>query len=109
MKIHTQYVLKDLHGDPIKDKGKDTTLETVLTTSLLSQGVQENPDGNEKYKRFKLANRIIAGGVVELSAEDVVLLKKVVGQTYMALAVGRVFDILEGVEKTEDWVPPPAE
>lgn len=105
MKINTQYVLKDLNDNPIKDKDKETTLETVLTTSLLSQGVHENPDGNEKYKRFKLAHRIIAGGVVDLSAEDIVLLKKVVGQTYMALVVGRVYDILEGEEKTLEPVP----
>jgi hypothetical protein len=53
-------------------------------------------EGKEKIRRFRLADRIYgAKEPIQLSAEDVVLLKEVTAKTYGPLITGRAWDLLE--------------
>jgi hypothetical protein len=95
-KLDLTVVICDLKNKALTEAGAPLTLGAVLGNSLLSQPQHANPSADEKYKRFKLASKIATTSELEASADDIVLLKRVVGELYTALIVGRVFDLLEG-------------
>ena len=51
--------------------------------------------GDEKVKRWALAQKIY-GGNTEVQAEDVALLKKLIGKAYGVAIVGPAYEMLEG-------------
>ena len=66
--------------------------------------IQEQGDklekGTVKIKRYELARKINEGGEVEVTAEDISMIKERVGIAFGTLIVGSVYDILE--KKKED-------
>lgn len=70
------------------------TLRKVCTSALLTTGRQELTE-KEKVNQFFLAQKVALTREVELTPEDVVLLKRSVGKLYPPLVVGRVFEILD--------------
>lgn len=98
MKIDLSTTILDLDKKPIKDGEKDFTLATACCNALLTPE-QGETSGEEKVKRFRLAEKVYDGGEQELSVDDVALLKKLIGKIYPPLVVGRAFEILD---------PPPA-
>jgi hypothetical protein len=103
----------DLNGQPFADDFKCpadatgkrpcqdyATLGVIATRALLATLPDEqNLSGEEKFKRFALAMKIKDGGNVALNAEDIALLKKLVGKVYSPLIVGRAFPLLDPAEK----------
>jgi hypothetical protein len=66
MKIDFSAVIKDLDGDPVKDGEKDATLGRVACTALLAGYADEQSlSGEEKVKRFRLAEIAAKGGEQE--------------------------------------------
>lgn len=99
MKVDVSQVLMSFRKEdgPLKSDGKDMTLEMAATNALLVQAQNDHAEGTEKYRRYKLATRIMTEGpVVELSVEEAALIKKLVGAIYLPTVVGRVFEALEG-------------
>ncbi len=78
-------------GNPTVEGGKPLLMATVATSALLAQVPGETPTGDDKAARFRLAIRLHAGGAQDIKAEDLALLKKLVGQLYNPLVVGQVF------------------
>ena len=78
---------------------KDLTLREVVTNSLLApppQGQREQMDGNEKARRYYLAMEIHKSKKqVELSVDDIKLIKDEIGRVYPPLIVGQAFEILD--------------
>lgn len=92
---------KDLDGNKIANiPGKTSTLKEVVIEALLAVFEDEkNLTGDEKLKRWELAKRVkSASGVLELSVEEVALIKKLIGKGYGVLVVGQAFSMLEGKE-----------
>jgi hypothetical protein len=93
--------IPDLRGRPIAEQFKDGTVETVTVRSVLVGALLNSADTGdqdiaEKQRRFRLANKIQNNGAeYTLWADDIVLLKHVVGITFSTLIVGRILDILE--------------
>jgi hypothetical protein len=56
---------------------------------------EESIAGTEKVKRFQLAVKVYSGDEVELSAEDIALIKDLIGKLYGPLVVGRSYELLE--------------
>lgn len=84
--------LTDLSGNPLAEPGgKQPFVKDVLTAALVN-ATEGNPTAADKYARYKLARKLDKGGDVELSPEDLVLIKLVVGQVYGPLVVGQVFE-----------------
>jgi hypothetical protein len=78
----------------------EVTLGDVSVRALMAVAPDEqNLAGEEKFKRFVLAMKIKDGGEVALSAEDIALLKKLIGKIYAPLVVGRAFPLLDPGEK----------
>jgi hypothetical protein len=103
MKIDFNTVLTDLKDGPLKDSGgDDLTLGACACTSLLSPYPDEqNLDIKDKVRRFKLAQKIANGsGEHDLSVEEIVDLKKLIGKLYAPLVVGRAYEILDPEDRS---------
>lgn len=107
MQVDFGQVITDLEGEPVVEKtrnedstrGKDKklTLREVCINSLLISRQGDTADGKEKFARFELAKKISDGDTVELVAEEIAKIKKLIGLLYLnALVVGRAFEMLEG-------------
>ena len=104
MKIKTDVVLKTLNGDVLKDNDGqgniiDATLKNAIVNALLAplqQGKIET--GVDKVKKYELSCRIYESDEIELTPEEVVLIKERVGEAFGAIVVGQVFNLLEGKE-----------
>lgn len=107
MKLDTTAVIRDLDGDPVEMDRQPTevgaplkvvTLKHVLVTALSTpQGDQYRQETAEvKFRRGFLALQIHTNPTVELTAEDVVMLKKLVADSYAPLVVYRAHLALEG-------------
>lgn len=104
MKIDFSQELVGLGGKPLK-WGKDdpetgeqaatATLEIVCIEALLrpAEG-QRGTSADEKLKRWKLAQSIHQGGEVEVTAEDIVLLKNAINTAFDTIVVGPAYALL---------------
>lgn len=81
--------------------GAILTLGDICIEALLMTQANTQIDGKEKYKRYELAKALDGATEADLSAEDVTLIKKLVGDIYTPLVVGLVYDALEGKTKTK--------
>ncbi len=112
MKINFDTILTTLDNKPIKSGGtcsecghtrepEDLTLEKVSIIALFSTGPKV--EANEKLERYVLAQRIKKHPIVELSAEDIVLIRKEIANVYGPLAYGRASEVLDpgAVKKLE--------
>lgn len=86
----------DFDGNAVKENDKE-----ILLGSLIFNAIQQSKDnsdisGEEKYGRFKLIEKIVKGGDIELTIEELATIKKCIGSgIYTPLVVGRVYDLLE--------------
>lgn len=105
MKINVDQNISAFDGGLIKTSPEDETpitLAKILEISCLNASGEKYSSGEKKHKVFKLLQRIHSGGEVTVSAEDIVLLKDLVGATYGVGVVGPVYEILEAEVETDD-------
>jgi len=78
----------------------NATLGKMMIESLLvTFKDEENLSGEEKLKRWQLAIKIKNAEVtVEMTVEEIALVKKLVGKAYSTIIVGQVWELLEGAE-----------
>jgi hypothetical protein len=88
--------IKNLAGEEIKDDGKPFLMSAAITNALLSAFPDEKDiSGDEKVKRFLLATRLHGQDSIDLSADEVVLCKRLVAKAYNPLVVGQAWAVLE--------------
>lgn len=100
MKIDMQVPLIGFNGDPIKKSEEDdspVTLGETLSMACVNASPQKYADGVAKLKVYRVLQKIGIKDVeeVELEAEEVTLLKDLVGDMYGVAVVGAVDDLLE--------------
>ena len=95
MKYDTHTPLLEIDGKTQLNDGKGTQLTFAhIARMVLVQN--DEKEGEAKYKHYMLATKIEqANGSVELSAEEVASLKKLVGQMMPVVVVGRMWDLLD--------------
>lgn len=107
MQIDFRTKLISQTGEPLEaEERKDDDVKKVQMTlggacskSLLSVATRKDMEesGEVKYKRWQLAGKIMnTKEAVDVTAEEIVLIKKHVGNSYGPVVVGPVYDILEG-------------
>ncbi len=98
LKLNT--ILVNTERQPLKDAGeKVVTLGVVCTNALLAPDPAEK-SLDEKIKKFHLHLRMFEKEEVEVTADEIVLIKKCVNVAYLQpLIVGQVSDLLEQKEK----------
>lgn len=100
MKIDFDTVITDFDDKPATmAEGQSNTLKGVCIAAL-SVVFADEPGlgGEEKYKRGALAFKISKGGVIHLTAEQVSLLKLLIGKAWPPMIVWRAQDLLEGTK-----------
>lgn len=104
MKIEFNRGLKKLDGKDLMQplpNGTETkdpaTLKSVTTNALLANFSDElTLPGSEKADRYNLAMRINASlGAIEVSIEELALIKKLIGKGFGPLYVGQAYLMLE--------------
>ena len=91
MKIDFERPLFDLNGEILKDGDKPLVLGIIVVNALM--GVypdEQNLDGSEKVRRYRLATSIYgAEGPLDVAAEDIAMCKKLVGKGFSTLVAGQ--------------------
>lgn len=99
MLIKVETPLRNMDGQVMKDnvdgQAVDATLRMAMVNSILSPVEKES--GMDKVKKFNLAERIHdAVDNVDLTVEEISLIKERVGVVFPSLIVGQVWKLLEG-------------
>lgn len=93
MNVSLKEKILTLDGDQVEDeKGKKQTLGMIVRSALCINDPEDS--AMDKQEKFKLAVACSADEV-ELSAEDVSLIKKTVGKYYSPLILGRVIELID--------------
>lgn len=116
MKYDITQTFKDLNDEIIpegtkadKTDEKPFTLGSMLTLACLNADPQKYSDGMLKYRIYKLICRLNSKATeLEFSAEDLVLLKDLVGKIFSPYLVGVIYDALEKTVSPPE-APPPTE
>lgn len=96
MNIDFSKMLKTLEGKVIKDGETDLTLGMACKKALTVDFKGDTADGHEKYKRYKIAGKVMNAGIIDIKAEDIVVIKKCAGHVLFTEVMGAVYDALEG-------------
>ena len=100
MKRNFDKVLTTFEGEEMKiAENKMATARVVIDDALLAEDPKMS--GTEKMKNFVLAEKVHKtpnGESVELSTEELTIIKNSVGKIYKPLVVGQVYRIIEGEE-----------
>jgi hypothetical protein len=81
-----------LNGSPLKEGDQDLLMRHAIVAALLNPNAGEGANGEEKAARYKLALAVYDGGEQDFTADQLVLIKRLVGMTYGPLVVGQVYD-----------------
>lgn len=97
MKYALDTVITNLDGSPIKGPGGDQiTFKTVCVACLVQA---QDTGSDEKYACFKLAVKIESTKEeVELTAEEVTRLKRLIGASMPVVIVGRMYEQLDQLQ-----------
>jgi hypothetical protein len=90
---------KNLMGQPVMKDGNVMTVGSVAINALLLSYEDEarTITGDEKVTRMHLALKIKRDqDPINMTAEEISLVKKLVGKAYGPMIVGQVWDLLEG-------------
>lgn len=97
MKYNLNHKILDQKGRPIPDEdGNDTTLGMAIQVALLSgvDGEMQPVKGLAKVKRYNIFVRLVGENEIELTPDEVVLIKDAV-LAFPTIIVGRVTEILD--------------
>jgi hypothetical protein len=98
MKINFNQNLVGIRGNEIRDQeGKVLTLKTIAVNALLAVlEIEKNLSGEKKLVRGELARRIYNNDdTIEITTEEIVLIKELVNKMYATEVVYIVYPLLE--------------
>lgn len=109
--IFEGHTLLDLDDKPIPGTadGGHLTLKLAVCEALTT-GVEGDHalEGDKKLHQYKLARRIKkSAGPVDVSAEDITLIKARLAKRYNSLVVGQCYEIIERNGQPEEGEPAP--
>lgn len=99
MKINLETTIKDLQGEEFKRESnggdKPISLGFVLCEAVLAN--DGNKDSKETYDRYNIAMKInSAEGEVELKADEIVKIQKLLPHRWPTVISGQAHKLLEG-------------
>lgn len=96
MKINLFVPLLDLKGNVVLNGKEPVSLKDICSDAL-GNYVDQGMSGTQKLVNFAIGLRIAQSeSEVELSAEELAIIKDVVGKSYSPLVVGRLNELIEG-------------
>jgi len=73
-----------------------STLRDICIAALMTDNPENRVNGQEKYRRYELATKIKKNDTVEVTTDEIVLIKNLIAEIYPPLVLGQAFDMLEG-------------
>lgn len=95
MQVNFDQGLLGLDDKPLEDGEGPITLGRVAVEVLCGMEQGEKVTGEQKLARFKLAQRIRRGDPVQVSVEEVALLKERLAKFCPPVVMGRCWEILD--------------
>lgn len=104
MKYNVGEVVKGFDGKPFteQESAKDKvpvevwlTIAKLIVNALLAFIDGKHLSGEDKFKRYKLAEKIYGKDEVEISLEEANLIKQASGEALTPMFSGKVWDFLE--------------
>ena len=97
MKVDFSKAITDLEGKPVKEGDNAVSLKIVTINALMAAFEDEKGlSGEDKLKRYTLGQTIQkAEGPVELTVEQVSMIKNLIGKAFGTLIVGSAYQLLE--------------
>ena len=108
MLVDFDQMFKNMDGKVMKQNpgsGDDADLNGVCVEALLNFDPRSDTDGKKKADRYDLALRIKKGGRVRVEAEEVALMKELVGKVFGPLVVGQAYKFLENDDEDKTDKP----
>lgn len=93
-KKNFDFDLLDIDGAPLKEGEKVIQARTIVVNALMSNNPQEAIGGEEKARRYGLGILANKGGELDLTPEDIALLKDLIGKFYAPIIVGQIYQYL---------------
>jgi hypothetical protein len=95
VKLSLDEVLKDAKGLPFNDKAKlGDAIYSALNAAMPTDQQLSLP---EQMKRYRLLQRIGVGGEIDVTAEDIAMIKDRVSKVFPISVVGAVVDAVEAL------------
>ena len=86
--------------EPLMEGGKEVTILAVSTMAMMQGNPQEQITMEQKVKKYRLGVKLCSSEEeVELTAEEVAMIKQSVGALWGPLIVGQVVDFYESAGK----------
>lgn len=114
MQLDVTQPLRSFDGRPITEPVDDTpdaaqrpvVLRSLMCNALVATLPGETVIGDEKFRRFLLAQRIATQDVVPFKVEELALVKRLIGIAYGTLLVGAAWLLLDPpAEPPKDATP----
>jgi len=102
MKIDVTQIFKNYQGQDVMQGKEKLTLREVISNSLNAMDPQKPMTAEHKNKAFQISVKVWAKKEVDLTLDDRKFIKDRAGEVYNPLIYGRVCDILEGKDETEE-------
>lgn len=94
MKIDINKSLTNIDDQPLLDNGKVVTLREVCVQAVLTPSQKDTQE--EKWNKYDIYKKIKSSDAfVELTVEEISIIKKASGEIHPPLLMGQLFDLLE--------------
>ena len=97
MLVNVNQVLKTMDGQTMKDmvdgEAVDATVKMAIVNAILSPVKDES--GIDKVKKYELAKKVYASDEVDLNEDEIKLIKERVGEGFIPIVVGQIFELLK--------------
>lgn len=92
MKVNVDTPILDINGDVVPEL---TAKKIMVDAMMIPLEEDARLSGDQKIKHFLIAQRLHAGGEVELTSEDITMIKSRVAKAFNTLATGRIWELLD--------------
>jgi hypothetical protein len=97
MLVKVNIPILTMDGEQMKDDdGQGNTVDATVKLAIVNAVLSpvQNEKGVEKVKKYELAKKVYASDEVDLTAEEISLIKERVGDVFAPIVVGQIFEML---------------
>ena len=95
MKVNFNVSIKDFRGQDVILNDKPVMLADKVAQLLFNYGNMSQVPADDKWRAYKLCNRLMESGELELTTEEGAFVLNICGQALTAGVYGRVRDLIE--------------
>ena len=98
MVLDVTKILVNIAGESLKESVNDVAVDVILRTVVVNALLSpvEKDTGMKKMEKEELARKIYQNDSVDLTIEQVKLIKDRIGEMYAPIVVGQCWRLLEG-------------